>query len=268
MRQKTLDSPVICSGIGIHTGQISKLEILPAEEDSGIVFVKDGIKVSALAANVTGTSRGTSLSGISTVEHLLSAINGLGITNAVISIEGDEPPIFDGSSKEYVALFKSAGIHTQDKDTKRISPSDKIIVGDANSFVSIEPSDRLIVEATIDYADKFIGKQTALFDSSKDDYGNNVAPARTFGHMSELKALQEAGLAKGASAENAIAILDNGFSSPLRFPDELARHKILDIIGDIALAGMPVIGKISSYRAGHRLNIELVRRLLNARSRY
>jgi UDP-3-O-acyl N-acetylglucosamine deacetylase len=258
--------PVSHNGVGLHCGLESKIEFLPAPVDSGIYFIRNGNKLPALISFVTDTQRGTSLGDILTVEHVLSAVNGLGIDNIEIHLEGIEPPAMDGSAAGFVEMLENAGIVNVDKPStaiQQISPASPIKVSDGISEIMIEPSDRLIIESYIDYPGTIIGKQDAFFDEKTDDYKQDIAPARTFGFMKELEELHKRGLARGASLENAVAILENGYSCALRFPNELARHKILDIMGDIALAGKRIKGKIISRKAGHKLNIELVRRLIN-----
>lgn len=264
MLQKTIKSSASCEGAGIHTGLKTRLVFDPAGENSGIVFVKDGRKLPAKIEFISGTNRGTSLKDIPTVEHVLSAINGLGIDNIIINVFGGEPPILDGSSIEYVNLLENAGIVEQPSSIKVFRIKDRIMIGENGAEISVSPSDRLIIEAYIEYPSSFFKRQEAVFDVAVDDYKEHIAPARTFGRLSEVEALKKQGLAKGASFDNAVAILEDRFSCPLRFPDELARHKILDIIGDIAFAGGHILGKIVSKKAGHRLNIELVRRIINA----
>ncbi|MFA5103927.1 MAG: UDP-3-O-acyl-N-acetylglucosamine deacetylase [Candidatus Margulisiibacteriota bacterium] len=266
MRQKTVTRPVSCKGIALHTGEVSFLEFRPAEENSGIYFLHNGGRVDANAKNITSTNRGSALSSISTVEHVLSAVYGCGIENVELFLEGPEPPALDGSAKGFVDLLRRAGIKEQAAESRYISVKHLIRVESGDSFVEISPLDHLAIEALIDYSHTIAGVVTAKYDELKDDFEKNIAPARTFGLLEEVEALKKAGLAKGASLKNAIAITKTGYSSPLRFDNELARHKILDIIGDMALAGGRIRGKIVSHKGGHKLNIELARRLINASS--
>jgi len=264
MLQKTISSSASCEGTGIHTGNGSQAVFHPAQAGSGIIFISGGKKVPAKPQHITDTKRGTTLDGISTVEHVLSAVYGLGIDNIIIEIAGGEPPILDGSSAGYTELLLSAGITEQKMQRTVIKPPASIHIKDGPAEISLFPSDRLIIEARIVYPEAFVGTQSHIFDETLNDYRKDIAPARTFGRLSEVEALKKQGLAKGASFENAIAITEDGYSAPLRFPDELARHKILDIMGDIAFAGARLAGRIVSVRAGHKLNIELVRRIINA----
>lgn len=264
MPQSTIKAPVSCRGVGLHTGISSYIEFRPAPAGSGIYFVSPGgEKLCATALNISKTSRGTTLGSISTVEHVLAAIYGLNIDNIEIYIEGAEPPAMDGSCIEFVKLLKSSGIIELKGDRKFIKISAPLMVGDDDSYIKVAPLDRLCVSAFIDYEKSFVGKQTAIYDEAINDFEKDIAPARTFGLVSELESLKSAGLARGASEKNAVGILDKSFTSPLRFPNELARHKILDIMGDMTLVGAKIVGMIESHKAGHKLNVELARRLIN-----
>ncbi len=266
MRQKTLAGSVSCKGIALHTGKVSFLEFRPAEEDRGIYFMHEGEKIPARASKITSTKRGSVLSSISTVEHVLAAVYGCGIDNVEILLEGPEPPALDGSAKGFVELLLCAGTREQNAESRQISVKETIKVESGDSFVQISPYDRLAIEAFIDYSHTIAGTVEAKYDELADNFEKEVAPARTFGLLEEVEALKKAGLAQGASFENAIAITKTGYSSPLRFDNELARHKILDIIGDMALAGGRIRGRIVSRKAGHKLNVKLARRLTDASS--
>jgi len=264
MLQRTIKKPVSCKGVGLHSGLSSVLTLYPGSNNSGIVFKKGKDHIAAFVDNLAATNRGTSLKGILTVEHVLSAINGMGITNIEIHIDGEEPPALDGSSEGFVELIKSSGIENQAPHSNILELNKDLIINSDGSSIEAYPCDRLYIESLIEYPNSIIGTQSATFDELSDSYEKEIAPARTFGFMSEVEALKRSGLARGASLDNAVAVMDNGYSSPLRFPNELARHKILDIIGDIALAGKKINAKIISRKAGHKLNIELVRRILDA----
>ena len=264
MFQKTIKSPVSRKGTGLHSGIGTVIELLPSKENSGIVFYYKEKTIPALASNITGTKRGTSLDCLSTVEHILSAVYGLGITNLSIKMDGAEPPAFDGSSIEYVRMIKEAGILDQKNEAEFTEIRSEIVVKENGASVSIVPYNGFAVECHLAYPGSFVGKQSAFFDPSINDFENDIAPARTFGFIEEVEALRNSGLALGASVENAVVVLKDGYSCALRFPNELARHKILDIMGDIALAGKRIRGRIISEKAGHRLNAKLVERIINA----
>lgn len=264
MPQRSIKSAVSCGGIGLHSGKEASLEFRPAGQGNGIVFVYNGERIPALVANISGTKRGTSLGPVSTVEHVLSAVYGLGIDNVDIFLSSAEPPALDGSAKGFTDLLLTSGLVDLSEPNGLIVVRSTIELSSGDSYLKALPSDRLLIEATIDYSPYHIGRMAAFYDESAGDYAKSIAPARTFGLMSEAEELKKAGLALGASIENAVGVTETGYSSPLRFENELARHKILDIIGDIALTGKRVCARIVSYKAGHKLNTELARRLINA----
>ena len=264
MLQKTIRGPVSRKGTGLHSGKESLIELLPAKENSGICFISKTGRVPALVPSVTGTQRGTSLGAFITVEHLLSAAYGLGITNLDVKLEGAEPPAFDGSALEYVRMIKEAGILEQEISAPFVEIKKEFRIEEEGASITAAPYEGLIIECGLDFPGSFVGKQSASFDALSDDFEKEIAPARTFGFLEEADRLREAGLALGASFDNAVVILKDGYSCPLRFPNELARHKILDIMGDMALSGKRIKGRIVSEKAGHRLNTKLAERILNA----
>ena len=264
MIQKTIKSPVSRKGTGLHSGIGTVITLLPSKENSGIVFYYKDKTIPALASRISGTKRGTSLDCLSTVKHILSAVYGLGITNLDIRMDGPEPPAFDGSSIEYVRMINEAGIAGQKEAAEVIEIRSEIVVQENGASICVEPYSGFAVESHLEFPASFVGKQSSFFDESVNDYEKDIAPARTFGFIEEVEALRNSGLALGASAENAVVVLKDGYSCALRFPNELARHKILDIMGDIALAGRRIKGRIISEKAGHRLNAKLVERIINA----
>lgn len=218
----------------------------------------------ALVSSVTGTKRGTSLGSLMTVEHLLSAAYGLGIANLDIKLDGTEPPAFDGSSLEYVRMIKEAGILEQEAEVPFVEIEKELRIEEEGASITAAPYKGFMIECGLDFPASFVGKQSARFDALSDDFEREIAPARTFGFLEEAERLKAAGLALGASFENTVVILKDGYSCPLRFPNELARHKILDIMGDMALSGKRIMGRIISEKAGHRLNTKLAERIFNA----
>ena len=264
MFEKTIKSPVSRKGTGLHNGLNVNIELLPAKEESGIVFNYKGRVIPASVSSITGTERGTSLGGLSTVEHLLSAVYCMGITNLTVNMDAPEPPAFDGSGIEYVMMLKEAGIQEQSKEAKCVEIRSEILIEENGASICIVPYDGFAVECHLDFPGSFVGKQSAFFDGSMNDFEKDIAPARTFGFIEEVEALRKSGLALGASVENAIVVMKDSYSCALRFPNELARHKILDIMGDMALAGKRIRGRIISEKAGHRLNAKLAERILNA----
>jgi len=254
--QKTIKGPFSLSGIGIHSGKRCEILFRPADPDSGINFIYQGKKIPALVSQVTKTDRGTSLSGIQVVEHILAAAFGLGIDNLVIELSSPEPPILDGSALPYVEGFLGSGIVEQFIKKKVLVINDEILINDDYASLKLVPFNGFSINFMINFS--YIGKQS--FDFS-DNFAFEIAPARTFGLIEEIEGLKTRGLAKGASLDNALAIGREGYINPPRFSNEPVRHKILDLIGDLALVGRPLRGKIFAVRSGHKLNIELARRL-------
>lgn len=271
MFQKTIKREIILSGVALHSGKDVSVKILPSAVDSGITFVRGDIKgkpaVKAIVKNVKNVKRGTNLTKgkaeIYTVEHLLSALAGLGITNAKVEMDGPEPPILDGSAKGYVKAIKAAGIRTQNKKIRTISISEPLLVGSRTAQVMALPSDRFAISFMINYPSSFVGSQMFTFDSDNDSYESQVAPARTYGFLKEVKGLLRSGLIKGATLKNTVAITARGYSTKLRFKDELVRHKVLDLIGDLALTGHHVCAHVIGIKSGHDLNVKLAKILMS-----
>jgi UDP-3-O-acyl N-acetylglucosamine deacetylase len=260
MKQKTISKTFCLSGLGLHSGSDSSLYFSPAPTNTGIVFVKNGREIPAHVSKVKETRRGTFLEGISVVEHLLSAAYGLGVDNLRIEIKGDEPPALDGSALPYVESLLAAGIVEQReiKNYLYIEQPIKLIKEEAS--LEALPYRGFKINFTVDFPG--IGTQHYLFDQKKSSFEKEIAPARTFGYIDEYEILKEQGLARGASFENSLVLGKDGYINNPRFQDELVRHKILDLIGDLALLGRPVQAEIIAVKSGHEMNIELVRRLL------
>lgn len=262
-----------CQGIGLHSGAPVKLRILPAPAGAGIIFRRidlDGFEVEAVGRNVAKVSYATSLqkSGvlISTTEHLLSACIGIGLDNAIIELDNLELPILDGSAQPFVDLILQAGLKQQRKRRTYLKILREIEVRDGNKFIAAYPADGYSVAYKINFAAP-IGEQSFEVDLSRDLYRKELAAARTFGFLHEEKAMRNLGLIAGASEENVIVLTANGVKNgPLRYPDEFVRHKTLDLIGDLALLGKQVIGRIVADRAGHAMHTALVSRLLKDKS--
>ena len=261
MKQKTISKSFRLSGIGLHSGKDSSLFFSPAPPNTGVYFIKEERKVPALVKYVKETKRGTSLDGIAVVEHLLSAVYGLGIDNLQIDLKGDELPVLDGSALPYAQALISAGWLEQNelKNSLVLDRPIKVIEGEAS--LEVLPYRGFKVDFVVDFPGA--GEQRYAFDSQKGDFMKEVAPARTFGYIEEYEVLKEQGLALGASFETALVLGKDGYINTPRFPDEVVRHKILDLIGDLALLGRPLLLEVKANRSGHKLNIELTRRLLN-----
>ena len=274
LRQRTLSSKINASGVGLHTGKKVSLTLKPAEADAGITFIRTDIKSKPIKAsfdNVNDTRLQTSLSNnevrISTVEHLLSALAGLGIDNALIELDGPEVPIMDGSARPFVFMIQSAGIKEQDAPKKFIKVTKPIEVRQNEKWARIEPFDGFKVAFTIDFNHPAFdnSSQSSEIDFSSVSYLSQVSRARTFGFVRDIENLRKNNLALGGSVNNAVVIDDYRVVNDegVRFQDEFVKHKILDAIGDLYLLGHGLIGSFSAYKSGHHLNNLLLRELDN-----
>jgi UDP-3-O-[3-hydroxymyristoyl] N-acetylglucosamine deacetylase len=274
LKQRTLRNRIKAEGIGLHTGKNITMELLPAEINSGISFIRtdvdDNLLIPAIAENVGDTSLSTALikdgTKISTIEHLLSAIAGLGVDNCLVKVNGPEVPIMDGSSSPFVFLIQSAGLKDQEALKKFIKVKKEITVTRDDAFASIKPYDGFKVSFRVDF-DHPVHKTLpteSIIDFSSTSFVKEVCRARTFGSMSEKELLQSKNLALGASVSNAIVFGDDGIINKegLRFNDETVKHKMLDAIGDLYLLGGNLIGQFSGYKSGHALNNQLLRKII------
>lgn len=269
--QKTIRNKVSCSGIALHSGSHVKVTLCPAPVDTGIVFRRtdiageEGMLVSSFL-NVSRCDLCTTISKgkneISTIEHLMAAFWGLGIDNIYIDINGDEVPIMDGSAEPFVFLIECAGVVEQHKPRKYIEIMKKVSIDNGKSAVEIEPSNSFRVSVNIDFNNDSISKQSYNFDINNFFFKNDIARARTFGFESEVEYLRSIGLARGGALSNAVVVGDSGILNEegLRYRNEFVRHKILDSIGDLYLAG-PIIGHFTGDCSGHALNNKLLRKL-------
>lgn len=271
--ENTVRGAVECHGVGLHSGAPVHMRILPAPAGTGIVFRRvdlDGFEVEAVGRNLARVSYATSLQKqgvlISTTEHLLSACIGLGLDNAIVELDNLEVPILDGSAKPFVDLIQRAGLRQQRRRRSYLRILREVEVRDGNKFIAAYPASGYQVQYNINFAEP-IGQQSFQVDLSRDLYHQDVAAARTFGFLREEKAMRDMGLISGATEENVIVVTDTGVKNgPLRFTDEFVRHKVLDLIGDLALLGRQVIGRIVADRAGHAMHTALVSRLLRDKS--
>ena len=268
-RQRTFKQRASISGIGLHSGASVRMTLAPAPVDSGIVFVRDGMEIPALAEFVVDTNMNTSLGRgyvrIGTVEHLMSALAGCGIDNALVEVEGPEIPIADGSAEPFVALVREAGIHEQRAPRRYLMVRKTVSATEGDKLARLSPArGRFSVNYTIDFRHPLITDQSFRLDVNERSFQKDIARARTFGFKRDVERLHEAGLARGGSLANAVVVDDFNILNPegLRFPDEFVRHKILDALGDLSLLGMPVIGQFTAVKSGHALNQQLVRKLL------
>ena len=247
--------------------------LLPAPAGSGIVFRRtdlDNFEIPATGRNVAKVSYATSLMRqgvlISTTEHLLSALIGMGVDNVIVEIDNLELPILDGSAMPYVEAFREAGIKTQRRKRESIKVLRPLEVREGDKFIGVYPGSGYRIQYRIDFPAP-IGRQETSIDLAAETYGTFIAPARTFGYKADEKKLRDMGLIRGASPENAIVLGPKGpENGPLRFSDEYVRHKVLDLIGDLALAGRRIEGLVVAERAGHAMHTALVARLMKDRS--
>lgn len=287
--QHTLKQTLSFEGKGLHTGVQAHLDIIPASTDSGIRFIRTDLGedavIEALAENVSSTARSTTIShngaSVSTVEHLLSALTGMGVDNAVIRIDGPEVPILDGSARPYVEAISRAGLEEQESERKYITLDHEIEVKDeqSGSYIRISPSDSTSIDITVDFGSRILGVQKASWCPDT-DYAVEIGPCRTFVFFHEIEFLASKGLVKGGDMDNAIVIVENPVSDAqidavcsalgfeklaitesgylnnleLHFPDECGRHKLLDLIGDLRLSGGWLKANVTAFKPGHTLN--------------
>jgi len=270
-QQHTLASEASLSGIGLHTGVTVSLRLCPAPAHTGIIFKRtdlEGFTIEAQSRHVARVSYATSLMKkgvlISTTEHMLSALAGLGVDNAIVEIDNLELPIVDGSALPFVNLIRQAGLRAQRARRIYAKILKPLELADGSKKIAIYPSDTFSTSYAISFPHPVIGAQSLDFTPSTGSYEEDVAPARTFGFLAEVEMLLKSGLVKGGSLENVVVLDQERVMNPegLRFPDEFCRHKILDLIGDISLFGHPLIGHVVADRAGHAMHAQLVAQLL------
>lgn len=269
--RRTLASPTaLLEGVGLHSGADASVRVCPALAGAGRRFqdLQTGQEIRASASNAEETARCTVLrhgpAAVQTVEHLLSALAALGIDDCLIETLGGEVPAADGSAAPFTALLLAAGLRDQATPATELVPTRPLLVsGENGAALIVLPAPCFRATVVLDYPDHpWIGTQAVSFDAATDDYTPLVAPARTFGFVRELDWLRARGLALGASRDNAVALGEHGYETPLRFPDELARHKLLDLIGDLSLVGLPLRAQVVAVKPSHALNVRLARLLL------
>jgi UDP-3-O-[3-hydroxymyristoyl] N-acetylglucosamine deacetylase len=267
--QTTIKTAVSLSGIGLHSGKNVNLKLIPAEKDMGIVFRKNnGQSIEARFDNVQSTNMSTKLSNshctVDLVEHLMAGLWGCNIDNLIIDIDANEVPIMMGNAKSFIDKIMKVGIIEQDALKKKFKIKNPIEVREDDKYVIIKPNDKgLIIDMTIDFDHPLIGKQRFIFDSLKNSFIDEIAPARTFGFMRDLEYLNKNGLGLGASLDNCIGLTDDSIANEngLIFPDEFVRHKILDCIGDLFLSGYYLDCHLIAYKPSHKLNNIALREL-------
>src|SRR5579862_5382315 len=271
--EQTVASVIEFSGIGLHSGAPVQMRLLPAPAGSGIVFRRtdlDNFGIPAIGRNVAKVSYATSLMRqgvlISTTEHLLSALLGMGIDNVVVELDNLELPILDGSALPYVEAFRAVGLKTQRRRREYLRILKSVEVREGDKFIGVYPGEGYSVSYRIEFPAP-IGRQGYVVDLATGAYEREIAPARTFGFCEDEQKLRDMGLIRRATEQSVIVLTRQGVQNgPLRFQDEFARHKVLDLIGDLALAGHHILGHVVAERAGHAMHTALVSRLLRDRS--
>ncbi|MDJ1158604.1 UDP-3-O-acyl-N-acetylglucosamine deacetylase [Chelatococcus sp. SYSU_G07232] len=281
-KQTTLRAQAVLTGVGVHSGKPVRIVLHPADANHGVVFLRTGMPggndrlIEARHVTVSATELCTivgeqSTGSVATIEHLMSALSGLGIDNLLVEIDGPEVPILDGSAAPFVDAIQQAGIATLAAPRRYLKVLRPVRVQQGAAFCELNPFDKgFRLDVEIDFETPLIGRQRKVIDLEPTVYKREVARARTFGFMRDVERLWQAGLALGASLDNTVAIGEDSVVNPegLRFPDEFVRHKLLDAVGDLALAGAPILGEYRSYRGGHRMNVAIVEALFADRANY
>jgi UDP-3-O-[3-hydroxymyristoyl] N-acetylglucosamine deacetylase len=270
--QRTISEPVTCQGVGLHSGAPVTLTLRPAPAHHGILFVRTDtarpVSIPALSEYVVDTSLATTLGRdgvkVGTVEHLLSALAGLGIDNVRVEVDGPEVPVMDGSAAHFVQMIQGVGVRELEERRSYLVIKKPVSVVDGDKEATLAPARRFRVSCTIDFTHPLISSQSYELDLSDRGFSGEISRARTFGFLRDVEMLKKLGLARGGSLENAIVVDESTILNPdgLRFPDEFVRHKILDAIGDVSLFGRPVIGHLKVFKTGHALNHKLVQKVL------
>lgn len=266
--QTTLRNSIEFNGTGIHTGKSVKMRIEPAPPDHGIKFSYSGSIIKASFECLGGTTRNTGLTDgkvtLHTVEHVLSALCGMRVDNALVVMDGPEPPAMDGSALEYATAIKETGVSDSGVPARFLSSGRAVFVSSNGGSVTWIPGPGFEAVYVLEFEHLLVGNQAVRFNGGPDEYLSEIASARTFGFIEEVEKLREAGLALGGSEENAIVVYPDRLSSELRYPDEFARHKLLDLIGDIQLLyNTRPSGMFIGVRSGHALNAKLISSILS-----
>jgi UDP-3-O-[3-hydroxymyristoyl] N-acetylglucosamine deacetylase len=271
--QRTIGRVVSCEGIGLHSGELSRVRFVPAPVDTGIIFIShhDGHKVTirAEASHVISTNFSTTLGKdgviIKTVEHLMAAMAGLKIDNLYVEVEGPEIPILDGSAWPFVKLFQTARIIKQGKRQPYLKIEKPIVISEGERAIKINPSDHFAITYTMSFDHPLFPEQHYTYGDDEIKFIQEVSKARTYGFLKDVERLRAAGLIKGGSLQNAVVIGEQGVINEegFRYPDELVRHKVLDLMGDLALLGKPLRAELDVHLAGHSLHTQMVSTILN-----
>lgn len=272
IKQTTVAQAAETRGLGLHTGVQVRVRLLPAPPDTGYIFLRsdlDDFEIPATAEYVSHSSYATTLMRrgvtLSTVEHLLAALRGGGVDNAYVAVDNLELPIMDGSAETFTEMIEGAGLAEQPASRRALRVRKKVAVAEGDRRISVEPFEGYEVDCAISFPHPLIGAQRLKFDAlDMEAFAREIAPARTFGFVEEVEMLRRANLIRGGSIDNAIVLTSDGMlnAAPLRMRDEFVRHKILDIIGDLALVGMPLLGRVRAERSGHLFHAMLMAKLL------
>jgi UDP-3-O-[3-hydroxymyristoyl] N-acetylglucosamine deacetylase len=278
--QHTIKHVVSCFGIGIHSGNPTSISLYPAAPNTGITFVRTDVKdlentIHAHYSAVSKTNFGTTIKNsagleIATIEHLMAAFWGCKIDNVIVEVDGPEIPIMDGSSEPFVFMIECAGREPQEEPRKYLEVLKEIVVNDGEASIKISPKEYFHVDMKIKFNSLLIDVQEYSFSEREKSFKHAISRARTFGFKKEEEALKSAGLAKGASLDNVIVINDEKILNVdgLRYKDEFVRHKLLDLIGDLYLTGVPIKGSITAYKPGHKINNKAIHQLLSDETAY
>ncbi|MCS6759968.1 MAG: UDP-3-O-acyl-N-acetylglucosamine deacetylase [Candidatus Devosia euplotis] len=280
-RQRTLAAAIDFSGYGVHSGQPVSLTISPTAADSGYTIcrtLESGVTTAPVKVHFSRVSRttlctaldlGDSVS-VATIEHVTSALSGMGVDNALITIDGGECPILDGSARPFAEAILAVGMEIQPAQRKLLKVMRAVTVRNNDAFAALEPYNGRSLDLEIDFDSKAIGRQRVIFDWTPRRYYEDVARARTFGFARDAKILRQAGYALGSSLDNSITVEDDRILNPggLRYEDEFVRHKLLDAIGDLSLGGLPIWGRFRSYKGGHALNAHVLAGLFSSEANY
>jgi UDP-3-O-[3-hydroxymyristoyl] N-acetylglucosamine deacetylase len=275
--ETTLERPVSAEGVGLHSGAPVSMTLLPAPAGSGIVFRRtdlDGFAIRAAWKHVARVSYATSLMRqgvlLSTTEHLLSVLYAMQVDNAIIEIDNLEVPILDGSGKPFVEMLEKAGRRVQRRERQYLAVNRPVRVVEGMKSIVIEPADSFRLRCETYFDHPLVGRGSMELELTPEVYAREIAPARTFGFERDLEQMRDMGLIRGATLDSAVCFADSGVLNPggLRFDDEPCRHKVLDLIGDLALVGKPLLGRVTAKRAGHAMHAALVRKIMSDPSCY
>lgn len=275
--RRTIAREIACEGIALHAGTQVRMILSPAAAGTGVVFRRldlDGIEVPARYDAVTETTLGTTLesgrASVAVVEHLMAAVYGAGIDDLIVSVDGPEPPVLDGDALSFLELLDAAGVKELDAQRQAVKVIRRVEVVHKDAHAALVPAPTLQFLFEIAFASAAIGRQKFALEFSPEAFRHEIAPARTFGDIAQLEALKQIDRGHGASLHNTLAIDGDKVLNAdiMRFPDEFVRHKILDAVGDLSLAGMPLIARFEGVKSGHALNNALLRALFSNSSNY